>query len=83
MKNSEEGKILVHVTRLIVSLIVYLLILPSLVVLIAYYFKLVLLGDMYFKEFLDSFKDYSYRPVIDFYISVRYEVESFINRLKT
>ena len=82
MKNTQEGKVLVHVLRLLVSLFVYLIVLPSVVVFIGYYIKLVPSGKMFFKDYIYHYQDYSYRPVIDFYGNVINEAKEFIDRLR-
>ncbi len=79
---NQEGKILIHIFKVIFSTFIYLIVLPVLVVSVANYIKHVVQGDLYYREYLSSFPEYSYKPVLDFYWNLWGNITEFVEKMK-
>ena len=80
--SNEKGKILIHIIRVLFSVLFYFIVLPALVVAIANYIKYVIQGSIYFKEYLKALPEYSYQPVFTFYADLWDNITAFVDKMK-
>jgi len=80
-EGGQGGTVVRKFIRIVAGLFIYLLVVPSAVVALFSYLKYCMHGSLYYKNFLSSLPEFSYKPVIAFYERMFYLAQDFIQGL--